>query len=491
MSLEAKIKEQFEHIAVNKSSNANVFKQLNLPAYIRDWFIRTYGDEDGNIDPVFLQEKIRNLVPRKENWNHIMSKLINEREEVKILSKISIIPKISTNEFLFELIDQGVTSKDTYVLPKVIEQNKKDLLSGKTDIWGILTLENMDLSDGKKPNYKIVLTDYKSFQPYKIDLEHYRAIREEFSLEEWIDVILGAIDYNPEGFDSIQEKLTLLRRLLPFIEPRVNLIELAPKGTGKSYVFSQISKRGWLNNGGVMTRAKLIYNMSTKQDGLIANYDYVALDEISSTQFSNLPEIQSALKGYLESGTYSVGVVSKTASSGLVLLGNIPIELMDTNKYFIQSLLANKDQKLIKDSAVLDRFHGFIEGWEIGRMTNTKRMEGFGVNTEYFSEIMHELRNEVAYLSIVNDLLDVPADADIRDTQAIKKLTTAFHKLLFPHWIQVEEVDKELYNDYCLTPAIQMRSIIKKQLQFMDSEYKKHPVPNITLVKDPETTEVE
>lgn len=138
-------------------------------------------------------------------------------------------------------------------------------------------------------------------------MEYYIGARQYFTIDEWINVLLSAIDYNPKGYVSKTQKIAMLSRLFPFVEKRINLIELAPKETGKSYVFAQISKYGWLVSGGSISRAKMFYDISKRTPGLVSRYDYVAFDEIQSIKFTDAMEMQGALKGYLESGEYRVG----------------------------------------------------------------------------------------------------------------------------------------------------------------------------------------
>ncbi len=146
-------------------------------------------------------------------------------------------------------------------------------------------------------------------------------------------MLLAAIDYNPDGYTSEEQKMAMLSRLLPFVEKRVNLIELAPKETGKSYLFSQISKYGWLVSGGSISRAKMFYDQQKRIDGLVSRYDFVAFDEIQSISFPDKNEMQGALKGYLESptGEYRIGDRRGIGNSGLILLGNIDEQMMSVN----------------------------------------------------------------------------------------------------------------------------------------------------------------
>ena len=129
---------------------------------------------------------------------------------------------------------------------------------------------------GKEKGY-IELADYKAFRPYRVDLQYFRDCRRQFTTEEWIDVLLSAMEYNPSSFSGTTQKLEFLTRLLIFVEPRLNMIELAPKGTGKSYVFGNLSKYGWLISGGKVSRAKLFYDKTRQQPGIMKNYDFVTL----------------------------------------------------------------------------------------------------------------------------------------------------------------------------------------------------------------------
>ena len=159
----------------------------------------------------------------------------------------------------------------------VLEKNRDELLSA-SESWGIVTVRCEPDDDNKNNILKLI--DFKPFCPYKIDLDYYIRARDFFNLEEWIDILLGAADYNAGGYRSQKEKLAMLKRLMPFVEKRLNLVELAPKETGKSYLFSQVSQYGWLVSGGSVSRAKMFYDISKRTNGLVSHNDYVALDEV-------------------------------------------------------------------------------------------------------------------------------------------------------------------------------------------------------------------
>lgn len=469
--LENKLQTYFPKMVVYKGEGGSSFSSCNIPNYIKDWFLMRYADKNGKIDPAFLSDKLFSIVPRKSEWIHLFEKMMNDNEEIKFLTKIKIKLSISTNEITFALPDLDVDYKDT-----IIDKLDWDNIRGKVNIgdeeaWGIVTLKYVPYKKG----FRIALTNFSSFRPYQIKLDYYIENRKQFDIDEWINVLLGAMNYNGENYETLDNKLSMLKRLLPFVEKRLNLIELAPKGTGKSYVYSQISKFGWLNSGGVMSRAKLFYDMHSKTVGLLGNYDYVALDEISTIRFTDIAEMQGSLKGYLESGTFAVGTKMNSSEAGMVFIGNIKSSNMNVAVNMFKDLPA-----LFNDSALLDRIHGFVEGWKIPRMDESLKQHGWALNTEYFSEVLHLLREETLYMGLVDSLID-NVGGDTRDITAVKRLTSGFMKLLFPHWRNVEDVDLEQFKTYCLNPSIEMRNIIKSQLILMDEEYKSKPFPEFII----------
>lgn len=470
-----KMRSIFSEMVVYKNPQCNSFFQsLNIPSYLRDWLVMKFTDKGERVNLEEIQSFISRYVPRRNDWEYLKAEMVNDGRRVRFLAKVQVTIDVKSGEGLFQLPDFGFPRKkyEARISARLLRRKKEELLSS-SEAWGVVELEWVR---DKKDEGSIIMLDFTSFRPYRIDLDFYRDARKEFSTEEWTDVLLLAIDYHPLGFLSLKEKLMLLSRLLPFVEKRVNLVELAPKGTGKSYVFSQVSKHGWLVSGGSMSRARLFYDLSRRETGLVSRYDYVALDEIQTISFPDEEEVRGALKGYLESGEYRVGDQHGVGEAGMVLLGNISQELMDEHRNMLKEL-----PRVFHESALFDRFHGFIKGWEIPRMRENMKAEGWGLNTEYFSEVMHLLRDDVRYAGVIDDLLQVPKGADTRDTRAIKRLATAWLKLLFPHVTQPDQVDKAELKAYCLEPAMRMRGLIRQQLHLMDSEYTE-TLPAINIV---------
>jgi ATP-dependent Lon protease len=465
----AKLKSIFSDTLVYKSAQRNKFLYaLGIPSYLRDWLVMRFANDQGqiNVDEVFTY--VNQYIPQREQWESLKSAMVKEGSRVRILAKVRVEVDVTTGEGLFGLPDLGFPArKYEAVISDRVLREKKDTLLMSSETWGVVELEwTIKQITGRKEEGRVYMIDFKPFRPYQVDLQFFQEARKEFTLEEWLDLLLLAIDYNPVGFITTRDKVAMLSRLLSFIEKRLNLIELAPKGTGKSYLFSQISKYGWLVSGGSISRARLFYHQGQRAIGLVSRYDYVALDEIQSINFPDEEEVRGALKGYLESGEYRVGDYRGVGDAGFVLLGNINEDFMNEDMNMFREL-----PSAFQESALLDRFHGFIKGWDIPRMKENMKAEGWGLNVEYFSEIMHALRNDIRYRGTVDELLTVPRGADTRDTEAIKRLATGFLKLLFPHAVTARDIKPAAFEEYCLNPAKAMRGIMRKQLHIMDPEY--------------------
>lgn len=474
--MSSKLKECFDGMVVYKDlQKTNFFSALTLPSFLRDWVLQDFQDESGDFDANSILEYVNTYLPKKDEWLSIKNRIIYENERVKILAKVSVDIDIKTQEISFALPEYGLTNKETIIEPHVWEECKEWLLKGN-ESWGIVELGYRFPDEELKIKGKIKMTGFQDFCPYVIDLDFYKKMRKEFNVKEWIDILLGAIDYNAAGYDNENQKLTMLTRLLPFVEKRLNLIELAPKGTGKSYLFGRVSKYGWLSSGGVMSRAKMFYDISKRTPGLVSGNDFVVLDEVQTISFTDVDEMRAALKGYMESGIYTVGNYEGTAESGIVLLGNISEDNMDIYKNMFEEL-----PKVFHESALLDRFHGFIQGWDIPRMHDDLKISGWGLNSEYFCTILHMLRDDLSYRAIVDELVVVPERADTRDTEAVKRIATAYLKLLFPNVRTAADVDLKEFTKYCLMRAVEMRRIIKHQLGILDKEFKGKEIPNFKV----------
>ncbi len=475
-----KLKNCFDEMVVYKDLKiSNFFSALSLPSFMRDWLLRRFEDESGTFDEEELTSFVHKYIPRKEDWTAIKNRIVKEGERVKFLAKISVDIDIRTGEVSFSLPDFGLTSKQTIIEDIIWDSCKTELVRGR-ESWGMIELGYRPPNDSMKPKQpgKIRLVSFKNFCPYSIELDYYKDVRSEFQISEWIDVLLGAVDYNAGGYKSEEEKLTMLTRLLPFAEKRLNLIELAPKGTGKSYLFGRVSRFGWLSSGGVMSRAKMFYDISKRTEGLVSGNDFITLDEVQTISFTDVDEMRAALKGYLESGVYTVGNYEGVADAGVILCGNISKETMDNDG---ATNMFEELPAVFHESALIERFHGFIKGWNIPRMNDDLKISGWALNSEYFCSILHEIRSDTTYRAVVDKLVIVPEAADTRDTEAIKRIATAYLKLLFPNVRKAEDITARDFNRYCLRRACAMRATIKMQLGILDAEYRGKDIPQFKI----------
>ncbi len=473
IDLDEKIKKVFPEESVYKSSDKySSFSGHTLPSFVKDWLVKKYTDEYGNLDNDALKIFLSEHIAHKES--NIKGSLINDYKETIILARIIIEPDIKSGILRFSIPDVGIKFNEGQI-PQHIANKFPELKGG--EVWGVVKLVYSPPDEKHRGTIEIV--DYKSFKPYQVDIDYFKDKRREFDLYEWIDLLIRSMEYNPDGFDSLSQKLLFISRLLVFVEPNLNLIELAPKGTGKSYVFNNLSKYGWVVSGGVVSRAKLLYDVARETPGIITRYDFVALDEIETIKFTDENELLGALKNYLESGNFAVANFRGVSSAGFMILGNIPLsndKKPINNKYFLNL------HRFLQDSALLDRFHGFTEGWKLPRMREDLKVKGHALNVEYFSEILNMLRSIPDYSSISNNILDIPLNADTRDTKAILKISTGYLKLLFPHISNINEINNDDFENYCLRPAMDMRKIIKRQISLIDSEFN-DTLPEIKVIK--------
>jgi ATP-dependent Lon protease len=274
---------------------------------------------------------------------------------------------------------------------------------------------------------------------------------------------LNSIGYNPNAFSPSQQQL-LLVRLIPVVQNRVNLIELSPKGTGKSWIYINLSNYIRMVSGGKVTPAVLFYNNATNMPGLLVKHDAVVLDECQSISFENPGEVVGILKGYLEAGYFTRGKQKVTSEAGIILLANIPID--SSGKPQSENLFENLPD-FLRETAFIDRLHGILPGWELPKFNSNMISGGTGFKADFFAEVLHVLRDRSGYLEYIKDNCSVESD-NIRDKIAIWRLAAGFLRLLFPD-LKVRR--EELY-EFCLKPALSLRQRIRNQLSMLDPEYK-------------------
>ena len=472
----SKLKELFaEMIVLKNPERTKFFADLSLPSYMRDWLVMKFSDDYGNIDNDGVSRYIKQYIPSREDYEQFKFRMVNG-ESVRFLARIRVTVDMKLGKTTFELPDfGGVKSGAGGEVTNEVANRWQENLLRESENWGILDLVWEQDYSKKPPKGYVKLISYQPFCPYSVDLGFYREARREFSTDEWLDVLISAVDYNPDGYDTQDEKLLFIRRLLPFVERRVNMIELAPRGTGKSYIYEKISKRGWVVSGGTVSRASLFYDNNRKIPGLVTRFDYVAFDEIQNMKFLEPAQVQAALTTYMQDGLVKGFDSEIPASSGIVVLGNI-----DAEKFDIQVNMVDAINPIFRKAETLDRIHGFIPGWQIPKFHQNLVAEGWALNTEYFAEVLHALRDELHYTTLVDSCLNVPSKAYKRDLDAISRLCTGFVKLLFPHAEKKGDIPQDEFVSFCLEPAKAMRQVIRNQLHVIaPKEYTDPNVPDI------------
>lgn len=464
-----KIMGAFPKATINKTTTGNTLANfLDLPADVKSWLLQKFTDERGVLQAFKLSEYVKEMRLKPNDWN---LKLLEARHtaggQIKLLTKVKIEFDYANDELCFSLPEYGFPKKkgEGVLDWSVVSEHKKQLLNAD-GAWGEIIL-SYDCG-------RTQLVEFTPLCPYTTNLREYQDGRKQFTTAEWIDVLLAGLNFNPDAMDE-EAKLTLLQRFLPSVEKRMNQLELSIKGSAKSYCYSQLSAYNWLTSGTV-SRATAFYNNTTKAVGYFGKYDNVIWDECQTLKCANPEEMTGVLKPYLESGEIRIGNYCGTADAGLTLVGNIDIAQMSLDKNMFTRL-----PKMFKESAFIDRFALIIEGWKIGRFTDERKFEGWGLSASYLTEMFHEMREEFYYRAIVDDLLYVEGECDTRNFEAVKKICTAYLKLLFPHVKSTNDVNKEEFEKYCLKPAVRGRSGVLKQLRFLDEEYEEVKMPKIKI----------
>ncbi len=463
-SFELKAKDYYGEVVINKGLMRKAgFGARAIPVYVGEWIVGQFMDgddltEDGRNEIVGTVSK---FLPQKADKNMILNRLM-EQEEVRILDdfRVNVNLERHTHELGIPLLDASTAM----VQKDIIDKNPMLL---KTGMWGLGSLRYVppDGEDVKKG--QIWMVDFKAFQTPGVDLDYYRGSRKHFDIDEWIDLLVSSCQFNPD-VHRLSQKLLLLSRIIPLVEPRVNITELAPKGTGKSFVFDNISRYAAVIPGGKLSAPTLFFNGNTKRIGLIPRYDVVVVDEIQKIHTDASGEAMAALKMYLESGRYrrATGDMG-TSEAGFVMLGNITLGMNRLPLYESDGIFKELPAAL-QESAFVDRIHGLIEGWFMPRVSRNTPSNSLGFKGDFFSEVLHELRVDLRYADYVSQSLKLPQCEDMRDTKAVSRLAEGFLKLLFPHL----ELTEEDFVKYCVNPAVRMRQQIRDELSKIDQEYK-------------------
>jgi ATP-dependent Lon protease len=462
--LDAKIREVFQEFAIDKGLVRRLGvsgDDRHVPSYVLDWIV-TLKSKSGS-STTSLQREVENFVqqhlPAKGEKERVKFRL-SQGETLTLLDAISVEVRLGTEVQYFASIP--CLDEKRAIVDATLIANNEGLLQGST--WGAVRIKYETGDHGAG----IHVVDFKPMQAGRVSLDAFFECRKAFTVEEWIDVLIRTMGYEPSKY-SEDEKLWMLCRLIPVVHNRVNMMELAPPGSGKSYVYNNISRHVWLTAAEI-SPAVLFYNRQRKAPGLLTQYDLLVLDEAQSIRFTNAPEIQAQLKGYLEQGVYTRGDVSATAECGLMLLANIDLKQDAEHKYHNNKpafLPARSDYirrlpEVFLESPLVDRFHGIIPGWKIPSFHTEQQAMGPGLKADYFAEVCHALRSVSQLSQAVRAKLRLTGGK--RDCTAVERLACGMAKLL------VIEPDHPRFDDLVLTRAQELRRLVRTQLHALDPQ---------------------
>jgi len=456
-NLNEKICDIFAGLVVRKDLVKTVKGNAIVPSYVLEYLLGQYcatNDEDSIESGIQTVKEIlaKHYVHRNEAG--LIRSTIREKGRYKVIDKVSVALNDKKDCYETQFANLGI--KQVLIDSGTVKKHPKLLVGG---VWVIADVEYEHNEDNDACPW--ILSTIKPIQMSHFDYESYIEARKQFSLDEWIDVLIQSIGFDPEYFGK-RSKLTQLVRLIPFCERNYNLIELGPKGTGKSHIYSEFSPHGILLSGGEVSVPKLFVNNSSGKIGLVGYWDTVAFDEFAGKKKRVDKALVDILKNYMANKTFSRGVETLGADASIAFVGNTEHSLPYMLKH---SDLFEALPDSFHDSAFLDRLHFYIPGWEVDIIRGEMFSDGYGFVVDYLAEILRHLRNQ-DFSDQYKQYFTLSKNISTRDRDAINKTFSGLMKILFPQGgASADEVEE------VLRFSIEGRKRVKDQLFKMDTTY--------------------
>ena len=454
--LDQKINDCFPGMVVRKDLVKLVKGNAIVPSYVLEYLLGQYcatSDEASIQSGVETVKEIlrKHYVHRSEAG--LIRSTIRERGRHKVIDKVSV--DLNEKRDVYEATFANLGIRQVLVDVDTIKRHPKLLVSG---VWCIADLEYQFYDEGNTVPW--VLESLKPIQLSRFDFDQYLEARRAFTIDEWIDLLMQSIGFDPAFFGR-RSKLLQLVRLAPYCERNYNMIELGPKGTGKSHIYTEFSPHGILISGGEVTVPKLFVNNATGRIGLVGFWDVVAFDEFAGKKRVD-KALVDILKNYMANKSFSRGIETLGAEASMAFVGNT----QQTLPYMLRhsDLFAPLPEKYY-DSAFLDRLHFYVPGWEMDIIRGEMFSSGYGFVVDYLAEILRHLRN-YDYSQHYAEHFRLMSDISTRDRTGIQKTFSGLMKLLYPHREATHEEMEEL-----LRFAIEGRKRIKDQLMRIDPTY--------------------
>ena len=455
--LDDKINQHFAGLVVRKDLVKAVKGNAIVPSYVLEYLLGQYCATN---DEATIQTGIETVkeILRKHyvhrNEAGLVRSTIKEKGRHKVIDRISVSLNDKDDVYEAEFANLGI--KKVLIDSNTVKAHQKLLVGG---VWCIADVEYEYTEDKSASPW--ILASLKPIQISRFDFDGYLEARKQFTTDEWIDLLIQSVGFNPQMFGK-RNKLAQLIRLIPFCERNYNLIELGPKGTGKSHVYSEFSPHGILISGGEVTVPKLFVHNGTGKLGLVGYWDVVAFDEFAGKQKRVDKALVDIMKNYMANKSFSRGVETLGAEASMVFVGNtdhtVPYMLKHTD-------LFDPLPEKFHDSAFLDRIHSYIPGWEVDVIRGEMFSSGYGFVVDYLAEILRSLRSH-GYSDRYKGQFTLSDDISTRDRDGINKTFSGLMKILYPHGeatnAEVEDV---------LRTAIEGRKRVKDQLLRIDATY--------------------
>jgi len=451
-ALDSKVTRAFAGKVVRKDLLHQIKGGENVPSYVLEYLLGRYcaSDDDNEIrigiDAV--KETLKTNYFRHDEANKAQS-LVEQEGRHRFIDRVEVRFLPSETKYWASMDNFGYTRIH---IADEFHRRFERLLEG--GIWAIVDVEFRPSDDGTKGS-PFHIADLKPIQLARFDLEEYCTARKEFTTGEWIDLLLRSSGLEPSRFEQ-RLKLLLLCRFIPFVEKNYNFIELGPRGTGKSYAFSEMSPYCILISGGKASSANLFYNNARRQVGLVGHWDVVAFDEVGGMKVTD-PDTIQIMKDYMANGRFSRGVTQVHADASLAFVGNLnqPVESL------VQNTATDLFQPLPKefDLALIDRLHFYLPGWEVPKNSKDILTNHYGFVTDYLAEAFRALRKQNLY-DVVDRFYRFGSHVEGRDAIAAKKTVSGLLKLLHPSG----EYTKSEIQEYAEL-ALEGRRRVKEQLK--------------------------
>lgn len=450
--LNNKLLTYFPGKVVRKDLTKRIKEGANVPVYVLEYLLGMYcSSQDEKIIEQGVQN-VKNILSRNyvrpDEAQKIISKL-RETGSYTVIDKVSVRLNYRTDTYEAEFSNLGLSG----VPISDIYPSKYDrLLAG--GIWCIVQMEYF-FDEGDKNRVPFIINKLTPVQMPNIDIDEFKEARAKFTAKEWIDIVLRSTGMEPDKLNE-REKWLHLIRLVPLVENNYNFCELGPRGTGKSHIYKEISPNSILVSGGQTTVANLFYNMNTRQVGLVGMWDCVAFDEVAGIKFKDKDGVQ-IMKDYMASGSFSRGKEEKNATASFAFVGNInqSVDVLLKTSHLFEPF----PEEMGMDTAFLDRIHCYLPGWEIPKYRPDFFTDDYGFITDYFAEIMRELRKE-SFTDAHEKYFKLGNQLNQRDTIAVKKTVSGMIKLIYPHGEYTKQDIEKI-----LKFALEMRRRVKEQLK--------------------------